>query len=86
MIHKCPLAPFMQKYIGQRSFCLCAIQIYSPQHYMDPEMEKVRIKHSQLVQVSQYCPERPLLEFKIPTSASEVTKVVVRSISHDQGN
>ncbi|KAJ4298934.1 hypothetical protein N0V90_004177 [Kalmusia sp. IMI 367209] len=52
---------------------------------MEPDIEIVRVKHSSLVQVSQYCPECPIVEVAVPNHVHEVKKVVLKTISHDQG-
>ena len=52
---------------------------------MESTVEKVQIQHSGLTQISQYCPERPILEVNVPKNALRIRKLVLKTLSNDQG-
>ena len=57
------------------------------EHTIDSNWRAHSVKRTDLVQVSQYCPERPYVELQIPefVRVQTVKKVLFTIVSHDQG-
>jgi len=51
----------------------------------DDEISIYRASRSEHVTVSQYCPERPYVELRVPKDVATVDYIIFTTVSHDQG-
>ena len=52
---------------------------------IDPNWLSWKVTREEEVDVSQYCADRPYLEFEVPAGVKRVHRVVFTTVSHDQG-
>ena len=52
---------------------------------LDTQWSSARAARTELIQVSQYCPERAYVEVRLPNNIGAVRRVIFKTTSHDQG-